>query len=159
MPRFAGTWAPMPECHTSLVGESQPEIVLQSPTIRAIWRHSKRRFLSNRTVCSILGHKLRVSVPVRTVRRCRCGQKWSPLSSLDRDAVWSALPEEVRAKGARLDDQNVAEDAYPVGVADEVVTVLRAASAVILGGDFWVREADGFTPTNFELVLQRWRVP
>lgn len=42
----------------------------------------------------------------------------------------------------------MAEDAYPVGVADEVVTVLRAASAVILGGDFWVREADGFTPTN-----------
>lgn len=68
------------------------------------------------------------------------------MRSLSRDDLWAALSEEVRSVAARLDLQRSAEDAFPVAIAEEVVAALEEAGALILGGDFWLLQDDGFHP-------------
>jgi hypothetical protein len=49
------------------------------------------------------------------------------------------VPPDLRAEALRLDEGegNVAEDAYPVGQADQVLLLLSEAAVVVLGGDFY----------------------
>lgn len=85
----------------------------------------------------------RAGIPGRTRRR-----RLHPVGGPSREELWELLPEELRAAGERLDVEGVAEDAFAVGVGGEVLNLLAARGATVLGGDFWKREPHRFRPAN-----------
>ena len=46
----------------------------------------------------------------------------------------------------RLDDQPIAEDAFPLDATGEVLATLETVNALVLGGDFWVHVDGQFQP-------------
>jgi len=71
--------------------------------------------------------------------------------STSREQIYSALSDETRAVTVRLDDQGVAEDAFPLAVTGDVLATLKSVNALVLGGDFWI-DADGL----FQPVYATW---
>lgn len=70
------------------------------------------------------------------------------MTALSRSALWSRVTADVRSAGLRLDESGgVAEDAFPVAMAESALAVLGDSNAVVLGGDFYELRASTPRPT------------
>ena len=72
-------------------------------------------------------------------------------ASISREQIYAALSDETRAVTVRLDEQNIAGDAYPLAVTGDVLAASTAVDALVLDGDFWV-SADGL----FQPAYANW---